>query len=108
MMMIRALLTTAVALAVTGLLALPAGAHTAMLRASPDRDTTAGGSIGFIDLEFLDPVANASVTVTYNGAPGDPSDDLIDYDPPSAWSGVDTFTYTIEDGNGGSVSIIAL
>ena len=69
MMMIKALLTTAVALAVTGLLALPAGAHTAMLRASPDRDATVGGSIGFIDLEFLDPVTNASVTVTYNGAP---------------------------------------
>ena len=67
--MIKALLTTVVALAVTALLALPAGAHTAMLRASPDRDATAGGSIGLIDLEFLDPVSNASVTVTYNGAP---------------------------------------
>ncbi len=67
--MIKALLTTVVALAVTALLAPPASAHTAMLRASPDRDATAGGSIGFIDLEFLDPVTNASVRVTYNGAP---------------------------------------
>lgn len=67
--MIKALLTTVVALAVTALLALPASAHTAMLRASPDRDAIAGGSISFIDLEFLDPVTDASVTVTYNGAP---------------------------------------
>lgn len=67
--MIKALLATVVTLAVTALLALPAGAHTAMLRASPDRDSTAGGSISFIDLEFLDPVTEASVTVTYNGAP---------------------------------------
>jgi methionine-rich copper-binding protein CopC len=69
MTMNKALLTAVVALAVTALLALPAGAHTAMLRASPDRDAIAGGSIGFIDLEFLDPVTEASVTVTYNGAP---------------------------------------
>ena len=66
---INALLTTVVALAVAAVLALPAGAHTAMLRASPDRDATAGGSIAFVDLEFLDPVTEASVTVTYNGAP---------------------------------------
>ena len=67
--MIRALLATVVALAATAVLALPAGAHTAMLRASPDRDATAGGSIGFVDLEFLDPVTDATVTVTYSGLP---------------------------------------
>jgi methionine-rich copper-binding protein CopC len=67
--MIKALLTTLVALAVTALMAPPGSAHTAMLRASPGRDATAGGTIGFIDLEFLDPVTNAAVTVTYNGAP---------------------------------------
>jgi methionine-rich copper-binding protein CopC len=66
---VRALLAMVVALAATALLALPAGAHTAMVRASPDRNATVGGSIGFIDLEFLDPVTEASVTVSYNGAP---------------------------------------
>lgn len=66
---IRALLATVVALAVVALLALPTSAHTTMIRASPDRDAIAGGSINFIDLEFLDPVTDASVTVTYNGVP---------------------------------------
>lgn len=69
MTMIKALLTTVVALAVVILPAMPASAHTAMVRASPDRDAIAGGSISFIDLEFLDPVTSASVSVTYNGAP---------------------------------------
>lgn len=67
--MMRALIATVSALAVAALLAVPAAAHTAMLRASPDRDAIVGGSIGFVDLEFLDPVSEASVTVTYNGAP---------------------------------------
>ncbi len=67
--MIKTLLAAVVALAVAAVLALPAGAHTAMLRASPDRNATAGGSIDVIDLQFLDPVTNTSVTVTYNGAP---------------------------------------
>jgi methionine-rich copper-binding protein CopC len=57
------------ALAAIALLALPAGAHTAMLRASPDRDATAGGAIGHIDLEFLDPVSSVVVSVSYNGVP---------------------------------------
>jgi methionine-rich copper-binding protein CopC len=64
---LKALLAAVVSFAVTALLASPAPAHTAMLRASPDRDATVGGSIGFVDLEFLDPVSEASVTVTYNG-----------------------------------------
>ena len=58
-----------VAMAIATLLALPAGAHTAMLRASPDRDATVGGSIDLIELEFLDPITDAVVTVTYNGVP---------------------------------------
>ena len=57
------------ALAAVTLLAFPAGAHTAMLRASPDRDATAGGTISHIDLEFLDPVSSVVVSVTYNGVP---------------------------------------
>ncbi|MEM7275661.1 MAG: copper resistance protein CopC [Actinomycetota bacterium] len=67
--MIKALLVALVALLVTAVPALPVRAHTAMLRASPDRDATAGGAIQFVDLEFLDPITNAVVTVTYNGVP---------------------------------------
>ncbi len=64
-----AALALAVLLALGVPLALPAGAHTAMLRASPDRNATAGGALSFIDLEFLDPITDATVTVAYNGAP---------------------------------------
>ncbi len=67
--MIKALLATVATLAVAVVSTLPAGAHTAMLRASPDRNATVGGSVQLIDLEFLDPITNASVTVTYNGVP---------------------------------------
>lgn len=67
MTMTKSLVTTVLTLAIAGLLVLPAGAHTAMLRASPDRDATVGGSIGVIDLEFLDAITDAVVTVTYNG-----------------------------------------
>lgn len=67
--MIKALFLTVAALAVIALQAVPAGAHTAMVRASPDRDATVGGSITVIDLQFLDPVADAVVGVNYNGAP---------------------------------------
>lgn len=67
--MMKTLLAIGAAMALGAVLVAPAGAHTAMLRASPDRDATAGGAIGFVDLEFLDPVTEASVTVTYNGQP---------------------------------------
>lgn len=62
------LLVTALVVVIS-LLARPAGAHTAMLRGSPDRDAIVGGSVDVVDLEFLDPVSQTSVTVTYNGAP---------------------------------------
>lgn len=64
-----ALLCALVVSVAVALLAGPAGAHTAMLRASPDRDATAGGSITVVDLQFLDPVSSAAVSVTYNGVP---------------------------------------
>ncbi len=67
--MIKALLATLAALASAAVLTLPAAAHTAMLRASPDRNATVGGSIQVIDLEFLDPITDASVMLSYNGAP---------------------------------------
>jgi len=39
-----------------------------------------------------------------NGTPSDPMDDTIDYIPAVGFTGADTFTYTIEDGNGGTDS----
>ncbi|MEM8924177.1 MAG: copper resistance protein CopC [Actinomycetota bacterium] len=66
---LRALVAAALVVTLTALLAPSASAHTAMLRASPDRDATAGGAIRFIDLEFLDPITEADVSVTYNGVP---------------------------------------
>jgi len=66
---IGAAMAAAVLVVLSAMLALPADAHTAMLRASPDRNATAGGSLTFIDLEFLDPITEATVTVAYNGAP---------------------------------------
>lgn len=69
MAMIRGLLIAVAVLVVATVPAAPADAHTAMLRASPDRNAVAGGSLDVIDLLFLDPVTNASVTVTYNGVP---------------------------------------
>lgn len=66
---LKALFAAVAMLAVSGLLVPSASAHTAMIRASPDRDAVAGGTIAFIDLEFLDPVSDVAVTVTYNGVP---------------------------------------
>lgn len=62
---IAAMLIAAVALAWMA----PVGAHTALLEASPQRDSTAGGTIDFVDLAFLDPVSEAVITVTFNGQP---------------------------------------
>ncbi|MEM9564193.1 MAG: copper resistance protein CopC [Actinomycetota bacterium] len=67
--MIRALLAAVVAVTVAVLMTLPASAHTAMLRASPDRNAVVGGSIQVIDLEFLDPITDATVMLRYNGTP---------------------------------------
>ncbi|WP_176371576.1 PKD domain-containing protein [Desulfosediminicola flagellatus] len=39
-------------------------------------------------------------TINDNASPSDPNDDFIDYTPPGGFSGTDTFTYTIDDGNG--------
>ena len=65
----KALLAMTFALALSVLLTPAVSAHTAMLRASPDRDAVVGGSISVIDLEFLEPVTGTSVTVSYNGIP---------------------------------------
>lgn len=68
---LKTLLAVLVVLVVSAVVAPPAPAHTAMLRASPDRDAIAGGAVNFIDLEFLDPVSEAVVNVTFNGVPVD-------------------------------------
>jgi len=61
-------------------------------------DTHAGGETLFLD-SFTQP-AHGTVTRDENGTPGDTSDDQLTYTPDSNWSGDDTFTYTISDGNG--------
>ena len=49
------------------------------------------------------PTANGGSTViNNNGTPGNPADDFIDYTPAAAFQGFDTFTYTIDDGQGGT------
>ncbi|MEM9655870.1 MAG: copper resistance protein CopC [Actinomycetota bacterium] len=65
----RLFLAVIVAAVVSVAVGPPAPAHTAMLRASPDRDAVAGGAIAYVDLEFLEPVSEAEVQVTYNGVP---------------------------------------
>ncbi|MDH3682340.1 MAG: copper resistance protein CopC [Acidimicrobiia bacterium] len=55
--------------AALGLWMAPVGAHTALLQASPGPDQTAGGTIDFVDLAFLDPVSDAIVTLSFNGEP---------------------------------------
>ena len=44
------------------------------------------------------------VSINNNGTAGDTTDDFINYSPPSAFTGNDTFQYTISDGNGGVAS----
>ncbi len=43
-----------------------------------------------------------AAVVNDNGTPGDPTDDTIDYIPAPGFVGTDTFTYTVDDGNGGA------
>jgi hypothetical protein len=43
-----------------------------------------------------------TAAVNDNGTPSDPMDDTIDYIPAVGFTGADTFTYTIDDGNGGT------
>ena len=43
---------------------------------------------------------NGSAVVNDNGTPSDPTDDFIEYTPNPDFVGIDSFTYTIEDGQG--------
>jgi len=47
---------------------------------------------------------DTSAALNNNGTPGDPSDDFIDYTPTNNFNGLDSFTYTISDGNGGTAT----
>ena len=48
-------------------------------------------------------------SINDNGTSSDPSDDFIDYTPPAgSFSGTDTFTYTIDDGIGGTDTAVVM
>ena len=46
--------------------------------------------------------SNGNAVVNNNGTPAVLTDDTIDYTPNAAFTGTDTFTYQIDDGNGGT------
>ncbi len=46
--------------------------------------------------------AGGSVAVNNNGTPGDFNDDFVRYQPPPGFSGIDDFTYQVDDGSGGT------
>jgi len=48
------------------------------------------------------PPGNGTFEINDNGTPNDPTDDTITYTPTQDYFGLDTFTYTIDDGLGGS------
>ncbi|MCB1718875.1 MAG: tandem-95 repeat protein, partial [Candidatus Competibacteraceae bacterium] len=90
--------------------------------ANPDSDTTAQDTPVLIDVLFNDSdpegdvlslsavdavsAAGGTVTINDNGTPNDPSDDFVEYTPAPGYTGIDTFSYTINDGNGNSVTVI--
>ncbi len=45
---------------------------------------------------------NGTVSQNDSGTPTDPTDDFLTYTPNLEFSGIDIFTYTIDDGNGGT------
>ena len=54
---------------IVGMWTSPVEAHSALIRTSPGLDTPAGGAIGFVELGFNEPVADAIITVSYNQEP---------------------------------------
>ena len=46
------------------------------------------------------PPSNGTAVVNDNGTPNDPTDDFVEYTPNPNYVGPDSFTYTIEDGQG--------
>ena len=53
-----------------------------------------------INLSIIDSTDNGTLTVNNNGTPTDVSDDFIVYTPDSDFVGVDSFTYSIDNGKG--------
>ncbi|MEH2071087.1 MAG: Ig-like domain-containing protein [Nostoc sp.] len=53
--------------------------------------------------DFTKP-ANGTLTLNNNGTVGNASDDYFIYTPKANYNGTDSFTYTISDGNGGTIS----
>jgi uncharacterized repeat protein (TIGR01451 family) len=65
-------------------------------------DTDPDGDALTITLLDLTTTQGGTTAINDNGTPGDPADDYVDYMPPPGFTGIDTFTYTIDDGNGGT------
>ncbi len=59
----------------------------------PDGDSLSIVAVGPTD-------NGGTVSINDNGTPGDTTDDFIEYTPAPNFSGVETFSYTIDDGNG--------
>ena len=53
--------------------------------------------------DFTNP-SNGTLTFNDNSTPDNPSDDYFIYTPNANYNGTDSFTFTVSDGNGGSVT----
>ncbi|WP_370074047.1 beta strand repeat-containing protein [Salipiger bermudensis] len=67
-----------------------------------DNDSDPDGDTLYID--SVTQGSNGTVTTDDNLTPGDPSDDTVVYTPDAGFTGTDSFTYTIRDGNGGTAT----
>ena len=64
-----------------------------------DNDSDADGDP--LTLSIVTPPSNGTAEIDDGGTPDDPTDDDIDYTPDAGFEGTDTFTYQVDDGNGG-------
>ncbi|MBW2072032.1 MAG: tandem-95 repeat protein, partial [Deltaproteobacteria bacterium] len=69
-------------------------------------DYDADGDALTLTVSTPDTSMGGTVTVNDNSTPADPTDDFIDYTPPAGFLGTDTFSYTVDDGNGASDTAI--
>ncbi len=67
-----------------------------------DNDSDPQGDPLRITLASPATTAGGTVTVNNNGTPGAFEDDFVRYQPPTGFSGNDSFTYQIDDGSGGT------
>ena len=68
-----------------------------------DSDLNSGDRLSITDTD-VSTSANGSVTILDNGTPADGRDDRVRYRPNSTFTGTDSFTYSITDGQGGNSS----